>query len=217
MSIMRTNHFRVLLGGLILLLAAVVAPARAADSEPWAMADKLRAALFAAQTATLGDDAAAATVAVAEARAVAAELDALPAASAALLSQALTAAEAAAQAGDDTALAGARGLAQGALNWGSYEIVRGAVIGGDTATAQQWLLARDYRPGTRFSRPSADATLAVRQATPATVAETLARLDADLLDTYQARLAEHLAVAAAETELPHRRAESCLLYTSRCV
>ena len=56
MSIMRTNHFRVLLGGLILLLAAVVAPARAADSEPWAMADKLRAALFAAQTATLGDD-----------------------------------------------------------------------------------------------------------------------------------------------------------------
>ena len=61
MSIMRTNHFRVLLGGLILLLAAVVAPARAADSEPWAMADKLRAALFAAQTATLGDDAAAAS------------------------------------------------------------------------------------------------------------------------------------------------------------
>jgi high-affinity iron transporter len=208
MSIMRTIHFRVLLGGLILVLAATVAPARAADSEPWAMADKLRAALFTAQTATLGGDAATASAAVTDAKAVAAELDALPAASAALLSEALAAAAVAAQAGDGAALAGARGLAQGALNWGSYEIVRGAVVGGDTATAQRWLLARDYRPGTRFSRPSADATLAVRDATPATVAATLARLDADLLDTYQARLAEHLAVAVAESELPHRRAES---------
>ena len=112
-----------------------------------------------------------------------------------------------------------RDRAQGALNWGSYEIVRGAVIGGDTATAQQWLLARDYRPGTRFSRPSADATLAVRQATPATVAETLARLDADLLDTYQARPVSytHLDVYKRQVRILHQIEALVNVKAVRCV
>jgi high-affinity iron transporter len=206
---MNRSRLGVALLGLILLLAgAAVRPAAAAGREPWALAEALRAALFAAQAATLGGDSATAAAAVAEAQAVAAELDALPPDSAALLGEALAAAETAARAGDDAALAGARGLAMGALYGGSYEIVRAAIVAGDAATAQQWLLVRDYRPGTRFSRPSADATLAVRQATPANVEETLARLDADLLDTYQARLGEHLAVAAADAALAPRRAES---------
>ncbi len=139
--------------------------------------------------------------------------DGLPAESAALLAEALDAAATAAAAGDGDALAGARGRAAGALNWGGYLAARAAIEAGDAAEAQRWLLVRDFRTSTRFSRPDADATLSLRdlaanEATPEAVAAALAQLDADLLDTYQARLTQHLATAADANALPTRRAES---------
>ena len=200
---------------LLLLLCCVAAvrpaPAAAADSEPWQAADAIRDALFAAQAAVLGGDlpAAAGHVATAAATVPAG----LPADSAALLAQALDDAATAAAAGDGEALAGARGLAAGALNWGGYVAARAAIEAGDAAAAGRWLLVRDFRTSTRFSRPDADATLALRDlaaagATPEAISVALAQLDADLLDTYQARLTEHLAVAADAAALPGRRAES---------
>ena len=198
---------------LVALLAAVLrpAPAAAAGREPWQAADAISDALFAAQTAVLGGDLPAAAEHVAEA--IAATPDGLPADSAALLAEALDAAAVAAADGDGNALAGARGLAAGALNWGGYLAAREAIAAGDAAAAQRWLLVRDFRTSTRFSRPDADATLALRDlaaagATPEAVATALAQLDADLLDTYQARLTEHLATTADSAALPGRRAES---------
>ena len=196
-----------LLGG----LALRPAPAAADDREPWQAADAISDALFAAQAAVLGGDSRAAEGHVAEA--AAAVPDGLPAESAALLAEALDAAATAAAAGDGDALAGARGRAAGALNWGGYLAARAAIEAGDAAEAQRWLLVRDFRTSTRFSRPDADATLALRdlaanEATPEAVAAALAQLDADLLDTYQARLTQHLATAADPNALPTRRAES---------
>jgi high-affinity iron transporter len=210
---MMTRAFRrsrIAVAILILCLAgaAMTSAAKAASREPWEAADALRDALFAAQAATLGGDAAAAVAHVAEAEAVAAEFDGLPGESAALLGEALAAAHSAAQAGDGDALAGARGLAQGAVYWGGYLAAREAVSQGDAATARQWLLVRDFRPSTRFSRPDADATLAVRALTAESLDDAIAQLDADLLDTYQARLSEHLAIAVDPAALPARRAES---------
>ncbi len=191
-----------------LIGTALASTAAAAIREPWEMADALRDALFAAQAATLGDDPATAVARVDEAAAVAAAFDGLPRDSVALLDEALAAAQEAAQAGDGMALAGARGLVQGAVYWGGYLAVREAVSQGDGAAARQWLLVRDFRPSTRFSRPDADATLAVRDMSADTLDEVLAQLDADLLDTYQARLSEHVAVVADPAALPTRRAES---------
>ena len=195
-----------------LFLAVCVRPAGAAPAEPWQAADAVRDALFAAQAGLLAGDAPAAAAQVAAARDAAAALAGLPPESAALLAQALDAAATAAAAGDGAALAGARGLAQGAINWGGYLAARAAVQAGDGATAGRWLLVRDFRTSTRFARPDADATLALRALgdapTEAAIAAALAQLDADLLDTYQARLAEHLAMAADAAAQPARRAEA---------
>ncbi len=210
------------------LLAALAAPAaaqsdaptaptapRAAAAQPWAEADAMCDALFAAQAALLGDDPTAAAGNVAAAAAAAPQ--GLPADAAALLATALKQAAVAAAAGDDNALAGARGLAQGAIYWGGYTAARAAIEAGDAEAAGQWLLVRDFRPSTRFSRPDADATLALRAladgataGAPTAGATTTAlnQLDADLLDTYQARLAEHLATAADPTAQRGRRAEA---------
>ena len=74
---------------------------------------------------------------------------------------------------------------------------------------------REYRPPTRFSRPGADATLAVAKLADgqATKADALAAVRADFLDTYQARLRTALdgVDAAAERGFPSRlAAESAL-------
>ena len=197
---------------LALLLAPAARAAAQADAatEPWAEADETRDALFAAQAALLGDDPAAAGEHVAAAEAAAPQ--GLPADAAALLATALEQAATAAAAGDDNALAGARGLAQGAIYWGGYTAARAALAAGDAETAGQWLLVRDFRPSTRFARPDADATLALRALADAPSADAgaaaLAQLDADLLDTYQARLAEHLATAANPDAQPVSRAEA---------
>src|SRR5262249_11862000 len=92
------------------------------------------------------------------------------------------------------ALADAAAQVWTALLAGSYTIVIAAIQHDDGRTAQSWLALREFRTATRFSRPSADATVAVNDLIGRVVRPTaaLAVVRVDLLDTYQARLAQAL-------------------------
>lgn len=88
---------------------------------------------------------------------------------------------------------------QRALLWthllkASYGIVGQAIDIGKPDQALQWLPVREFRNATRFSRPNGDAARAIEQWKQATYSAVDARtaLDADLLDTYQAKLNESL-------------------------
>jgi high-affinity iron transporter len=193
---------------LIFSFGVGVIAAQSDEAEPWQTADALHDTLFQAQSALLAGDTPAAAAAVTEAQTIANAMSDLPAESQALLTEALLTAVSAVSDQNLPALAAASGQAQGAIYWGSYLLTQQAIANGDAATAQQWLLVRDFRPSTRFSRPGADATLAVRQLTSENIEETLARLDADLLDTYQARLSDYLATAVDTNLVTARRAEA---------
>ena len=128
------------------------------------------------------------------------------------LAAGLAAARRAAARGDRVALAAARGQVRAALFAYAYAATLTAVADGDVAVARAWLLLREFRTATRFTRPGADATLALRalargRATPAAARTAVAK---DLLDAYQARLRELLGDAARGNEraLPERRAEA---------
>lgn len=194
-----------------LLVAPVlrVMPSAATAAEapafaPGLAAQAIRSQLFDAQGALLAGDGAAAEEAVAAARAsasdffpkLAADPNAAPA-----LDRGLTDAHRAVVEGDARALALAHGQIWSALVRGAYAQTLSAAAAGDAETASAWLLLRDFRVTTRFDRPNADATLAVRQLgeggmTPE-AAETAIR--ADLLDTYQARLEATLNTIAGGT------------------
>jgi len=77
---------------------------------------------------------------------------------------------------------------------GSYRMIEQALQQNDGTTVRAWLALREFRTATRFSRPNADATLAINRFVAGTIAaaDALAAVRADLLDTYQARLAEAL-------------------------
>ena len=79
----------------------------------------------------------------------------------------------------------------------------------------QWLLLRDFRKATRFTRPGVDATTAVRrlargQGSPRRTALAVKK---DLLDAYQARLLDELeeATVADERGFTTRRAEAAAI------
>lgn len=210
-----------ILSGLFITLCALALlgralPLLAAEGEPWELAKGVQDNLFDAQLALLEGDTAAAEAAVVLAADSAAALDQLPPDAASLLQSALDQAATAVANGDQAALAAARGVAKGAINWGSYGIIRQSVIDGRSDVAQRWLLVREFRPSTRFSRPDADATVALRQLGAGTIGadEALAQLDADLLDTYQARLTQYVAEAADPAGLAARRAESAGIATA---
>jgi len=103
-------------------------------------------------------------------------------------------AAAALQAQDSPAFAAARAHIWTGILAGSYRVVENALASNDSATAQQWLPVREFRVATRFSRPAADATLAVDGVRAGTLApaDGVLALKAELLDTYQARLNEAL-------------------------
>lgn len=98
---------------------------------------------------------------------------------------------------------------------GGYGVVIGALRAGDAHTAQQWLAVREFRHATRFSRPNADAARAVHDAAAHTIpaADAVPVVQADLLDTYQARLNEALmTLRVAERQgFAERRAELAAL------
>ena len=99
--------------------------------------------------------------------------------------------------GDEVALAAGRAGLQTAVLGAAYRKVLASLGRGDVAEAERWLLVREFRPPTRFSRPGADATLAVALLADGRGSRkaALAAVRADYLDTYQARLRTSLETA----------------------
>lgn len=203
----------------LVLLAALAIPARAASPSPAQTAETLRAALFAAQLALTRDTAESA-----------AQLEIAQTAYAGEFAETLAAAdpqaderirsgfqtlETALAVPDAPTFSAARAQVWTALLAGAVKVVEQATLSGDVTLAQSWLTVREYRTATRFSRPSADATLALTDLTAKTLTpeDTLLALRADLLDTYQARLAQALRdlSAADASHFSVRRAELAAL------
>ena len=196
-----------LLGLLGLIVAGPVAAQAEIPVSPWQVADSLDQALFQAQAALLAGDTEEAQTTLAAAIQTTSRLS-LSVHDQTALNSALAQAQTALDNHDKLGLAAAKGQIRGILFHSSYHNLITAVEVGDITLAQQWLLVRDYRPSTRFTRPGADATLALREIGTLTTAEVLARINADLLDTYQARLAEQLETIGDAATLAVRRAEA---------
>jgi high-affinity iron transporter len=208
------------LAGLLAALLSVIPIARAADVSPLEAAERIRAGLLAAQlTLVPGAD-----------RPAPARLDPLIDAYAQTLRPTFRVTAAAADqrarsgfdlarsavaAGDQAAFAAARAQIWTALLAASAETVEVSLKGGRVADARRWLGVREYRHATRFSRPNADATVALADVDAGAIsaAEALAAVRADLLDTYQARFNEALRDlgTAVERGFPTRRAETAAL------
>ena len=201
--------------GAAALLVAGAPDARAAT--PWGAADGVRAGLSAAGTELLlGEPVRAARGVERARRAYDAGLRralrrADPAADVAARRALHDAAEAVRR-DDPVALAAARGRARGAVLSGAYNVTVDAAGRGRADTARRWLLLREFRTATRFTRPGADATLAVDRLAAGRLAPRAARLAVakDLLDAYQARLRELLdeSAQAARRGFAPRRAEA---------
>jgi high-affinity iron transporter len=182
----------------LILLSFVPGYAWAETPSPAQMGEKLRTDLLQAQLALLEEPAEARQF-VAEAQtlyqaSLAAPLNLVaPQAHQRILSGFSLAQESLA-AEDGRALALARAQIWTGLLAGSYQQVEVALQGRQGQIAREWLPLREFRQATRFSRPNADATLAVKSLIEGQVNETEALLAvrADLLDTYQARLTEAL-------------------------
>ena len=195
---------------IVLVAAALVAaaPAQAADpSTPWESAERVQRALFAAQAELITGTPQRAVREVRRARAsyrgpLRAGLRADAPAADRTLRRALTVAERAARRGDRRALAAARGEARAATLGGAYAVTLDRAGRGDAAAARSWLLLRDFRTATRFSRPGADATEALDLLAKGKTAPRAARIAVakDLLDAYQARQRELLKDADAARE-----------------
>ncbi len=186
--------------GAVALLLASAAGALAAHrpAPPWEAAEAVRGALFEAQSSLLLGEAAERDAAAAQA-ALSGPLQETLAASApselGQIDRALADAGRAASASDEVALADARGRAVAALRRASYAITVAATAAGDVGTASAWLLVRDFRAATRFTRPSADATeaLSALEAGEIDPSEAATEVKKDLLDAYQAQLSDNLA------------------------
>jgi high-affinity iron transporter len=178
--------------------AGVLAQPAGADA-PWQSAERIRDALFEAQSDLLLSEPGQTAADVARAReALSGELEhrlgARSPRELRALRADLSAADAAARRGDEVELAAARGAAIAALRAGAYEVTIAAVRRGDVAEARRWLLIRDFRKATRFTRPGVDATagLDALSAGEMTPSEAVTAVKKDLLDAYQARLLEYL-------------------------
>ena len=189
-----------------LLLVPAAGAAQDRPTPPWQAAETIRTALFDARTDLLLDGSS--------------ERRALERAEAALsgplerglaehapddlrqLRDALGAAERAVVAEDSVALATAYGTAVGALRAGAYEVTIATAADGRAAEAREWLLIRDFRQATRFTRPGVDATTALDELEAGEMepADAVIQIQKDLLDAYQSRLVEYLDEAATESE-----------------
>jgi high-affinity iron transporter len=116
---------------------------------------------------------------------------------------------------DASSFAAARAQAWTGILAGSYSIVEEAIRSGNGRTAQKWLPLREFRTATRFSRPNVGATVSVENfiAGDTSANDTLLSVRADVLDTYQARLAESLQdlKTADANDFASRRAELAAL------
>ncbi len=205
---------------LVLLAAAALgtSSARAAEGvPPWRAAQLVGDGLASAQQDLIiqGEGAATSTARSARqryARSLRPDLAAVDPSAERAARAAVADAVTAAAANDRTELAAARGAFRAAALRGAYAGATEAAGNGDAAAAAQWLLLREFRTATRFTRPGADATLAVQGLAAKRVSPAAARaaVTKDLLDAYQSRLREHLDDAArgAEQGLPERQAEA---------
>ncbi len=168
----------------------LTASATAAAPAPWKLAGDAELALSdAGASLILGEPATARAQLESAESAVAAVLDGRPQA---LRSAqvALADAESAVERGDEAAFAAARTAVWTAILRASLIEATDAAARGDVTEARSWLLVREFRPPTRFSRAAADATvalddLAAGEVTPRKAAAVIRR---DLLDTYDSRL-----------------------------
>jgi high-affinity iron transporter len=181
--------------------ALLAAPAAHAEA-PWRASEELRAGLFQAQRAMLLDGGRGARTDVSRARDSAEPLArrfsrAAPAAFAELR-RALAAAERAAASVDEVGLAAARGRALAAVRAGAFTLAVAAAEQGRARRAHDWLLVREFRQATRFTRPGVDATQALDRLATGEIGpgEAATAVRKDLLDAYQARLASYLDEAA---------------------
>lgn len=193
----------------IAVLLAITGAAIARDSDPpaWEAGEQVREALFDARSElAFGDRAEAGASARKAQRVYDRSLERIirtadPAANRAA-DKALAAASAAVTANDVDAAAAAQGAAWAAILRGAVSESAKAASDGDAALANEWLLLRDFRSATRFTRPATDATDAITQLKNKKISPAAAKLavEKDLLDTYQARLRELLADVAAAQE-----------------
>jgi high-affinity iron transporter len=207
------------LAALAVALVATASASAATGPAPWKQASELRGLLADAEKTLIldGPKAAGRLVRQAEpvASALARRLSGASPQAAARIERGVAEAGKAVEADDLRALAAARADVQTAILLGAYRSLMDAIAAGDATDASRWLLVREFRTPTRFSRPGADATLAVRglangRVTPKAAA---ASVRADLLDTYQARLRSSLETAdgALEREFGVRAAAESAL------
>jgi high-affinity iron transporter len=169
----------------------------AAGPPPWRVAGDVHLALADAETALiLGDRAGAAARLAAARHSVDAALDGHPPALR-LARAALAEAAAAVENGDEPGLAFARARVWTIVLGVSFAEATRATAAGRVDVARSWLLVREFRAPTRFSRAAADATLALDDLASGSIAPRAAAgaVRRDLLDTYDARLRTALAAA----------------------
>jgi high-affinity iron transporter len=186
--------------GLAALLAALLsvavpsAHAQVDETQPWKRAGDLRSLLADAEKTLIIDGSGDALPLVDRARPIAESLaDAVRAEApieAAAIEHGASRAADAVRSGDTVELAAARADVLVSVFGAAYKMVGSAIRTGDARAAADWLLVREFRTPTRFSRPGADATLALGGLDDGSLSRdaTLAAVQADLLDTYQARL-----------------------------
>ena len=117
--------------------------------------------------------------------------------------------------GNEAAFAAAKAQLWTALLDAGFKQTTKAIRQDNPEAAASWLVLREFRQATRFSRPDADATLALRQWQDGELSQekALEAVRADLLDTYGARLEETLADvnAAHAQDFSVRTAEAAAL------
>ncbi len=197
-----------------------MSPTAAQAQPPWEHATEVQDKLFEAQTDILLEGGASAAAAVSSADAAVGgalerQLRASSPSRLAELREALAAAGAAAASGDQIALAAARGRALAALRHGAFDVAVAATRAGEPERARGWLLIRDFRQATRFTRPGVDATTALDQLEQGEISpdDAVTGVRKDLLDAYQARLVTYLddAEQAAERGFDSALAENAAL------
>ncbi len=184
-------------------------------ANPAAAAQVARAALFTAQQALLAGDVTGARASFKQAQT---SMDSfLPSiasdqAATKQITEALTAAATAIDESDGAALALARAEVWTATLRASYGQTIAAVAVGDYDQAGSWLLLRDFRPTTRFSRPGTDSTTAIQNLAQGKITPEQAQaiVTADLLDTYQGQVDSSLSALdlAADQGFQLTQAES---------
>ena len=197
-----------------LVAAAGAGRASAADAvAPWQAFDALDGALFDAELAATTNDAGALAAAGRRATVAAGQLatgfDPSAAASAVRLRQA---ADRVASDRNGVVLAVTAATARASALSGAYETILAATRAGDLDSARAWLLVREFKPVTRFSHPSAAASVAVASLADGVIPRVRAvrSIRSDLLDTYEALLRTSLSDTgnAFRTGFPEKAAGS---------